>query len=48
MNFYLKGSGKCGIIKYGSSLICMGKPIHNMLEIRHQEMEEVETDHYER
>ena len=30
------------------SLKCMGNPIQDMIEIRHQEMEEVETDHYEK
>ena len=34
--------------KSGSSLKYMGNPIQDMIEIRHQEMEEVETDHYER
>ena len=34
--------------KKGYSLKCMGNPIQDMIEIRHQEMEEVETDHYER
>lgn len=32
----------------GSSLKCMGNPAWNMIEIRHQEMKEVKTDHYER
>ena len=33
---------------FGSSLKCMGNQIRNIIEIRHQEMKEVETDHYER
>jgi hypothetical protein len=32
----------------GSSLKCMGNQIRDMIEIRHQEMKEVDTDHHER
>ena len=34
--------------KKGSSLKCMGNQIRDMIEIRHQEMKEVDTDHHER
>ena len=33
---------------FGSSLKCMGNLIQDMIDIRHQKMEEVKTDHYER
>ncbi len=32
----------------GSSLKSMGNPIQDMIDIRHQEVKEVKTDHYER
>jgi hypothetical protein len=32
----------------GSSLKCMGKAVCNMIEIRDQEIEEVDTDRHER
>ena len=35
-------------VKIGSSLKCMGNQIRDMIEIRHQEMKEVDTDHHER
>ncbi|PKN61037.1 MAG: hypothetical protein CVU53_00110, partial [Deltaproteobacteria bacterium HGW-Deltaproteobacteria-11] len=31
--------------KYGSSLKCMGDPVRNMIEVRHQGMRKVDTDH---
>jgi len=43
----------CGILQsphklIGSSLKSMGNSVCNMIEIRHQEMKEVDTDHHER
>ncbi|MDO9558604.1 MAG: hypothetical protein Q7I89_02850, partial [Syntrophales bacterium] len=34
--------------KLGSSLKCMGNPVRNMIEVRHQGMRKVDTDHHER
>jgi len=33
---------------FGSSLKCMGNLIQDLIDTRHQKMEEVKTDHYER
>ena len=40
--------GKLRIHFMGSSLKCMGNPDRDMIEIRDQEIEEVDTDRHER